>query len=70
MAGVGKRDMSVPISASRSWAAVMPMPGISSSWAIWWAYGAVASPIRVVRVSIWAVSASIRVSIMPGMKAW
>jgi hypothetical protein len=29
-----------------------------------------ASPVRVVRVSIWVVSASIRASIMPGMKAW
>ena len=62
--------MSVPISASRSWAAVMPMPGISSSWAIWAANGAMASPMRVVRVSIWAVSASIRASIMPSMNAW
>jgi hypothetical protein len=29
-----------------------------------------ASPIRVVRVSIWVVGASIRASTMPGMKAW
>jgi hypothetical protein len=29
-----------------------------------------ASPIRVVRVSIWVVSASIRASIMPSMNAW
>jgi len=62
--------MSVPISASRSWAAVVPMPGILSSWAIWADSGAVACSIRVVRVAIWVVSASIRSSIMPSMKAW
>jgi hypothetical protein len=28
---VGKQDMSVPISAIRSYAAITPMPGISSS---------------------------------------
>jgi hypothetical protein len=38
--------------------------------ATWRAYGAMASPIRVVRVSIWVVSASIRASIMPSMNAW
>jgi len=27
--------MSVPISAMMSWAAVVPTPGISSSWATW-----------------------------------
>jgi hypothetical protein len=31
---------------------------------------AMASPIRVVRVLIWAVSASVRASIMPSMNAW
>jgi hypothetical protein len=62
--------MSVPTSAMMSWAAIPPMPGISSSWATWAASGAMASPIRVVRVAIWVVSASIRASIMPSMKAW
>jgi hypothetical protein len=52
--------MSVPISAMMSWAAVVAMPGISSSWATWAANGAMACSIRVVRVVIWAVSASTR----------
>jgi hypothetical protein len=33
--GVGKRDMSGLISARISWAALAPMPGISSSCATW-----------------------------------
>src|SRR5215813_3782491 len=32
--GVGKRAISTPISAMISWAPVVPMPGISSSWAL------------------------------------
>jgi hypothetical protein len=44
--------------------------GISSSWATWAANGAMAAPIRLVRVPIRAVSASIRAGIMPGMNAW
>ena len=69
MAGVGKRDMSVPVSAMISCAVVMPMPGISSSWATWAANGAMALSIRVVSVSIWAVSASTRSTIMPSRNA-
>src|SRR6266567_9302119 len=50
--GVGKRDMSVPVSARISCAVVMPTPGISSSWATWAANGAMAFSIRVVSVAI------------------
>jgi hypothetical protein len=62
--------MSVPISAMISWAAVTPIPGISSSWATWAANGAIASSIRVVSASIWAVSASVRASIIVSKNAW
>jgi hypothetical protein len=70
VAGVGKRDMSVPSSAMISWAVVTPMPGISSSWATWAVNGAMALSIRVVSVSIWAVSASTRSTIMASRNAW
>jgi hypothetical protein len=62
--------MSVPTSAMISWAAVTPMPGISSSWATRAANGAIASSIRAVSVSMCAVSASTRSSIMPSRNAW
>src|SRR5215469_12671905 len=41
-AAVGNRDMSTPISAMSSCAPVLPMPGISSSWATCAANGAIA----------------------------
>ena len=56
--------MSTPISAMSSWALVVPMPGISSSWATWAANGAITSSIRPGSASIWAVSASTRSIIM------
>jgi hypothetical protein len=43
--------------------------GISSSWATWAANGAMAFSIRVVSVSIWAVSASTRPTIMASRNA-
>jgi hypothetical protein len=45
---VGNRAISTPISAMISWAPVVPMPGISSSWATGRAKGAIASSIFAV----------------------
>jgi hypothetical protein len=56
--------MSTPISAISSCAPVRPTPVISSSWATWRANGAIASSIRPVSASIWALSPSMRSSIM------
>jgi hypothetical protein len=47
-AALGKRPISVPISAMSSCAPILPTPGISSSCATWWANGASSSSIRPV----------------------
>jgi hypothetical protein len=47
---LGKRPISMPISAMSSCAPVLPTPGISSSWVTWWANGASSSSIRPARL--------------------
>jgi hypothetical protein len=61
---VGKQLMSTPSSAMSSWAAVGPIPVIASSWVAWAANGAMACSMVPVSVAIWAVTVSMRSSII------
>ncbi len=54
-AAVGKTVMSGPISAMMSWAQIVPMPSMASSWAIWCSQGSVSASILAVSAWIWVV---------------
>jgi hypothetical protein len=64
MAWVGKRPMSVPISAMITWAAVWPTPVISSSRSTARAKGAISASILASRSAMSALAWSMRPSIV------
>jgi hypothetical protein len=62
--------MSRPISAMMTWAAVVPMPGISSRRVTTVANGAMCSSMRVWTSAMSALSVSIRRSMVASRNAW
>jgi hypothetical protein len=69
MAWVGKRPMSMPISAMITWAAVRPTPVIASSRSAAAAKGAISASILRSSSAMSALAWSRRVSIVSSRKA-
>ena len=67
---VGKRSISIPISARITHAAMALMPGISSSRCAAAVKGAIISSILPSRAAMSASMASTRASILAGRNAW